>query len=247
MIDSLKELRTQCEAFVTNGWNFFGCVTYQIANPHKSSFQTIILDDPSFSDIILNSLKLPHNISRETTLINITNITIIYPWIKEQFMKANLVVKMFETVDFVSLHLSESNTLVSLTNFIRCMFYQNGDNEEGWFQQYPLIRVSVFEPAKKFITFMFHNSDKLILNEEDKTQLEITLCGIHNDIKNMELRSEEHDADIVSALVKWEIQTMVEMENETCFIISFQALCSRAFAWNRGKRERQKRREVLLR
>ncbi|KAK2954430.1 hypothetical protein BLNAU_10598 [Blattamonas nauphoetae] len=63
----------------------------------------------------------------------------------------------------------------------------------------------------------------------------------------MELRSDEHDADVVSELVKWEVRTMDEMENEANFVGLFQSMTSRTSEWNRNKRERQKRREVLLR
>ncbi|KAK2953607.1 hypothetical protein BLNAU_11471 [Blattamonas nauphoetae] len=122
-----------------------------------------------------------------------------------------------------------------------------GDTNEAKFEQPPLIRVSVFEPAKQFITFMFHNHDKLILNEEDKTAFEFQLCRNHRDIRNLELFSEELDADFVSELVKWEMRTMVEMENEEHFEIIFRDMLRRTWKWNRDKRERQKRREVLLR
>ncbi|KAK2955409.1 hypothetical protein BLNAU_9637 [Blattamonas nauphoetae] len=246
-IDSLKELRTQCEVFMNMGWRFFNVFSTNRIDPYKSSFQTIVLDDPSFSDIILNSIKLHFQDVRRTTFVTITNIIINSPSMREQFITGNLVGKMFETIDFVSLPLSESNSFVSLTKFIRCMLTPIGDDLEVWLQQYPLIRVSVFEPAKQFITFMFHNSDKLILNEDAKTQLENCLSWIHNNIKNMEQRAEEHDADFVSELVKWEMRTMIEMENEDHFKIVFTSMLNRTQEWNRAKRERQKRREGRLR
>ncbi|KAK2944497.1 hypothetical protein BLNAU_20594 [Blattamonas nauphoetae] len=58
MIKSQKVHRNECEIFVGNGWAFFVGVTHKIADPHKSSFQTSILDDPSFPDLIINSFKL---------------------------------------------------------------------------------------------------------------------------------------------------------------------------------------------
>ncbi|KAK2961136.1 hypothetical protein BLNAU_3904 [Blattamonas nauphoetae] len=115
------------------------------------------------------------------------------------------------------------------------------------FEQYRHIRVSVFEPAKQFIIFIFHNSDTLILEEKDKSGFELALCYIHIHIQNMELRSDEHDADFVSELVKWEVQTMVEMENEENFEIVFGSMLDRTYKWNRDQREREKRREVRLR
>ncbi|KAK2956344.1 hypothetical protein BLNAU_8711 [Blattamonas nauphoetae] len=154
---------------------------------------------------------------------------------------------MFETVDFASLPLSEYNTLFIFTNFIAFMCDPIGDAEKSRFEQYPLIRVSVFDPAKQFILFMFHNSDKLVLNEKAKCEHNLHLCRIHRHIKNMELRSDEHDADIVSELVKWEVRMMVEMENEETLEKVFQSLLSRTREWRRTKRELQKRREVLLR
>ncbi|KAK2954413.1 hypothetical protein BLNAU_10581 [Blattamonas nauphoetae] len=247
MIDSLRQLRDDCEVFLFNEWRFFVNLTFDIAEPHKSSFQTIILDDPSFPDLILNSLKLNHKDIRLHTIMAIVNIVIEYPRMKEQFMAANLVGRMFETVDFVSLPLSESETLLGLTKFITYMLDPIGDDEDAHFEQYPLVRVSVFEPAKQFITFMFHNSDKLILTEADNLQLECHICWIHQHIKNMELRSDEHNADIVSELVNWEVRTMVEMENEEHFQNVLQSMLNRTWEWNRNKRERQTRREVLLR
>ncbi|KAK2944514.1 hypothetical protein BLNAU_20563 [Blattamonas nauphoetae] len=166
---------------------------------------------------------------------------------KERFRTANLVGRMFETVDFVSLPLSESQTLLRLSGFISHMFDPIGEDEDAHFQQYPLIRVSVFEPAKQFITFMFYNSDKLILDEDDKDRFESVVCWIHHRMNNLELRSDEHDADFVSELVKWEVRTMFEMENEDSFEMVFQNMLNRTQEWNRGPRERQKRREVLLR
>ncbi|KAK2950826.1 hypothetical protein BLNAU_14244 [Blattamonas nauphoetae] len=216
-------------------------------NPHKSSFQTIILDDPSFPDLILNSLKLNHNDVRVTMLMALTNVVRNNPWMKETFKTSNLVGRMFETVDFVSIPLSASNTYLELTNFLSNMLDPIGGNTEARFEQYPLIRVSVFEPAQQFITFIFHNSATLILDEKEKAEFNNSLSWIHNHITNMDLRSGEHDADIVSELVKWEVRMMVEMETEAHVKIVFQSMANRTYKWNRDKRERQKRREVLLR
>ncbi|KAK2950521.1 hypothetical protein BLNAU_14514 [Blattamonas nauphoetae] len=245
-IDSLKQLRNDCEDFLNKGWSFFVNVTKKMTDPHKSSFQTIILDDPSFPDLILNSLKLLRPEIRRRIILAIANIIINYPTMREQFMTANLVGRMFERDDFVSLPLSESNTLFHLTRFIDWMFPPIGENEDARFEQYRLIHVSVFKPAKQFLTFMFHNSHKLVLDEEAQTELNNDLCWIHRHIKNIELRSDELDADFVSELVKWEVQKMVEMENEDCFDVFFDAICDRTVEWKEDKPERQKRREVSL-
>ncbi|KAK2961118.1 hypothetical protein BLNAU_3886 [Blattamonas nauphoetae] len=247
ILTSPQVLRNECEEYVNDTWAFFVGVAGRIPEPHKSSFQTIVLDDPSFTDLILDSLKLNHQGIREFILITISNIVIRFPQMKEQFMKANLVGRMFETVDFVSLPLSESRTLFQLTKFITSMFAPIGNNDEAWFQQYPLIRVSVFEPAKQFVTFIFHNSDKLLLSEKDKTLFEKDLCRIHHHMKNLEVRSDEHDVDFVSELVKWEIRAMVEMEMEWTFKHLLKSLLNRASKWRRNQPERQKRREVRLR
>ncbi|KAK2953595.1 hypothetical protein BLNAU_11459 [Blattamonas nauphoetae] len=247
MTDSLKELRDACAVFIGSGWKFFVNLTFEITDPHKSSFKTIILDDPSFTDLILNSLRLPHTEIRSLVLMTFTNIVSHYDWMKEKCLAENLVGRMFDTVDFASLPLSESETLYRLTRFFACLCHPIGNEEEAQFEKYYLIRVSVFDSAKQFITFIFHNSDKLILDEEAQTRLQYSLCWIHRFVKNMELRSDEHDADIVSEHVKWEIRAMVEMENEEHFMIIFQSMLSRTQEWNRNKRERQKRREVLLR
>ncbi|KAK2946944.1 hypothetical protein BLNAU_18102 [Blattamonas nauphoetae] len=229
MADSLTILQNESEFFVNYAWIFIINLTFKLADPNKQSFQTIMLDNSSFPDLILNSLKLPRPDIRENEVIAITNIVIGFPSMKERFMIANLVGRMFEIVDFVSLPLSESDTLFHLTNFFRCMLNPIGDDEETVFAQFPLIRVLAFDPAKSFIKFIFHDSDKLILDEEDTAALEISLCYIHRYTKNMELRSDEHDADIVSELVKWEIRTMVEMENEGTFTIVFQSLLNRTY------------------
>ncbi|KAK2950904.1 hypothetical protein BLNAU_14206 [Blattamonas nauphoetae] len=247
MADSLKALREDSKVFVSNGWNFLINLTHHIQDPHKSSFQTILLDDPSFTDLILNSLKLNYQPLRRNTTMTLTNIVVGFPSMKEKFMTANLVGRMFETVDFVSLPLSESQTLFALVKIITTMFNPIGDNDEERLEQFHRIRVSVLEPAKPFVIFIFHNSNKLILDEADKTKLENHLCWIHHRIKNMELRSDEHDADIVSELMKWEMRAMIEMENEDNFQIVFQSMVNRTWYWNQNKRERQKRREVVWR
>ncbi|KAK2961109.1 putative Casein kinase I [Blattamonas nauphoetae] len=135
----------------------------------------------------------------------------------------------------------------ALTTFISWMVNPIEDIEEELFDHYAVIRVSVFEPAKHFLIFIFHNSDKLILDDHRKVELKNYLCLIHHHIKNMELRSDEHDADFVSELVKWEMRAMVEMENEQNCSFLVRTMLNRTQEWNRDKRERQKRREVLLR
>ncbi|KAK2961145.1 hypothetical protein BLNAU_3913 [Blattamonas nauphoetae] len=247
MTDSLDHLRDKCEDFVNDGLDFFVDLTYKSTEPHKSSFQTIVLDDPSFPDLILNSLKLNHEDIRLSIFIAITNIVLEFEWMKEKFMTVNLVGRMFETVDFVSLPLSESETLFRLTNFIAFMVDPIGDDEEAKFKQYRLIRVSVLNRVEQFITFIFHNSDKLILDEEAQTQLQYSLCWIHRHITNMELRSDEHDPDFVSELVKWEVRTMIEMEREDDFEIILWNMQNRTYKWNHDFPERQKRRAVVLR
>ncbi|KAK2944483.1 hypothetical protein BLNAU_20580 [Blattamonas nauphoetae] len=247
MIDSLKKVRAGPEAFLINGWCFIVRLTNRITEPHKTSFQSIILDDPSFPDLILNSLKLTNKDVRENTVTAITNIVAVFPQMREKFMKENLVGRMFEAVDFVSLPLSESKILLELTYFIKFMLFPTGNDEAARFEQYPIILVSVFEPAKQFITFIFHNSDKLILDEENTAELENCHCLIHRHVKNLELRSDEHNADFVSELVTWEMHAMVEMENEANLKIVFQSMLGRTWEWNRDNRERQKRREVRLR
>ncbi|KAK2947383.1 hypothetical protein BLNAU_17703 [Blattamonas nauphoetae] len=245
--DSLHTLRDSCTDFVRQGWNHFINLAYKITDPHKSSFQTIILDDPSFPDLILNSLKLPHQEIRENIILAIVNIVVAFPMVKKQFMAANLVGRMFETVDFVSLPLSEFKTLFALAKVIDCMFLPFGVDKSTQFEQYPLIRSSVFEPAKQFIIFFFNNSEKLVLDAEDTAILEVCICFIHYHIKNMELRSDERDPDFVSELVKMETRTMVEMENEENLRIVFESMLSRTREWKRDQRDRQKRREVRLR
>ncbi|KAK2956318.1 hypothetical protein BLNAU_8685 [Blattamonas nauphoetae] len=247
MEDSLKFLRSECEAFMIEGWGVLVDSTLNLTDSHKSSFQTHILDDLSFPDLILNSLQLQHQEITRMTIRAIVNIIFNFPNMTDTFISINLVGRMFESVDYVSLPLSESKTLFFLTKFITFMFDPIGEGEETRFKQYPLIRVSALEPAKPFVRFMFNNSDKLILDDANTANLENCLCWIHRHIRNMELRSDEHEADIVSKLVKWEIRTLFEMENQEHFLFVFESMLNRTHRWNRDKRERQKRREVLLR
>ncbi|KAK2961182.1 hypothetical protein BLNAU_3950 [Blattamonas nauphoetae] len=228
-------------------WGIIVEVTSKSAGSHQKNFRRIIISLTSFPDLILNSLKLTHQGIRENTLDAITNIVNRYGKMRQQFISADLVSQMFKAVDFISFPLSESKTLFHLTKFISTMLDPMRDDEEEQFEQYPLIRVSVFQPVQQFIKLIFHNSDKLVLEEEDNFHFENHLRWIHIHITNMELRSDELDTDIVSELVKWEVRTMVKMENESQFKFVFQSMLSRTWEWNQDKRERQKRREVVLR
>ncbi|KAK2953661.1 hypothetical protein BLNAU_11382 [Blattamonas nauphoetae] len=223
-------------------------VTLLLTDSHKSSIETIILDDPSFPDLILNSLKLNHEEVTSYTIHAITNIIIEFEWMREQFMTANLVARMFETVDFVSLPLTESKTHIQLRRFTTRLLEPIGYAEEApCFEQYRPIRASVLQPAKEFIKSMFHNSNRLILNEEDQKVIDACLYITHHHIKNMDLRLDKLDADIVSAFVNWEMRTMVAMEEDSIFCDVFESMFRRICEWKRDKPERLKRREVVLR
>ncbi|KAK2961139.1 hypothetical protein BLNAU_3907 [Blattamonas nauphoetae] len=245
--DSLKVLRKACEEFLSHAWGFFVNMTFTLTRSCLSSIKTIVLDDPSFTDLIVHSLKLNDKEIRRPLLMFLASIVTVFPSMKKQFMTTNLVGRMFETVDFASLPLSESNTHHELTRFLAWMMEPIGDTEEAHFEQYPLIRLSVFEPVKHFITFLFNISDKLILSDEDKDELEDRICWIHCRITHMELRSDEYDTNFVSELAKWEIHTMIEKENEEDLKIILWSMLDRTWEWNRAKPERQKRREVVLR
>ncbi|KAK2945186.1 hypothetical protein BLNAU_19875 [Blattamonas nauphoetae] len=244
MTDFLLQLRKKLVVFVCDSWSFFVSQTFSIADPNKSFFQTIILDDPSFLDIILNSLKHDHNDIGANMLNSITNIVLHFLSMKEKFMASNLVGRMLETVDFVSLPLSESKTLFYLTKFIVCMFDPFGNDEEARLSRYPLIRVSVFEPAKQFITFIFHNSEKLILNEELKSLLDRHLCEFHLSLKHLDLQSDEHNSELVSGIVKWNARWTIKMGKDDPFRPVFESILTRACEWRRNKAEQQKRREI---
>ncbi|KAK2955926.1 hypothetical protein BLNAU_9086 [Blattamonas nauphoetae] len=235
MADSLTIMRDQCEEVLSSGWVFFVRVTFQIT------------DDSSFPEFVVHLLKLSDKGIRENTIKSVASIVLTFPWMKEKVMAANLVGRMFEIVDFVSLPLSESYTHFALTTFLVTMLTPIGDDLEAVLEQSPLVRVSVFEPAKHFITFMFNNSDKLFLVEKDKSLLDIQLAVVHSVLKYMELRSDEHDTDIVSGLLKWETRAVVEMENEKHFELVFKGMLNTTLEWRQTNPERQKRREVLSR
>ncbi|KAK2952729.1 hypothetical protein BLNAU_12378 [Blattamonas nauphoetae] len=128
------------------------------------------------------------------------------------------------------------------------MFESDSTNAEGFIDSNPLIRVSVFEPAKQYVTFMFQNYDRLTLDHPiDREDHENAVCLIHCHLKIVELRSDEHEPAFVSVLVKWEVRTMVEMEYETYFAIVIESVGNRTHEWQECKQDRQKRRERLLR
>ncbi|KAK2939905.1 hypothetical protein BLNAU_25182 [Blattamonas nauphoetae] len=231
--------------YIGNCWEYYERLVGSFPSPLQSSFQTIILDDPSFTDNFLESLKLTTSLGTEICLRAFSRI-LYTSSVKERFTSGDLVRKMFETVDFVSLPLSKSEIHFRVTSLLETMLDPVRGDNEAIFKQYPQLRVSVFEPARQYIHFVFHNFDRFTLNAEYRRAFDNTVCRIHNYIKNMELRSDEHDADFVSELVRWEVRTMVEMENEESFKIVFQTLLNRAYRWKQDKPERQKRREVLL-
>ncbi|KAK2942723.1 hypothetical protein BLNAU_22365 [Blattamonas nauphoetae] len=119
--------------------------------------------------------------------------------------------------------------------------------EAPCFEQYHPIRASVLQPAKEFIKSMFRTSCRLVLNEAKQTMIDNCIYLIHHHIKNMDLRLDELDADIVSAFVNWEMRTIVEMEEDSFFYDVFESLFRRISEWTKSKPERLKRREVVLR
>ncbi|KAK2954429.1 hypothetical protein BLNAU_10597 [Blattamonas nauphoetae] len=143
-----------------------------IIDPYKSSFQTIVLHDPSFPDLVINSLKLAHKDIRQNTVITLTSISSEFPWMRERLRAAKLVGRI---------------TLLHLAQFISFMMTPYNENQEAQFRRYRLIRDSVFEPAKHFIIFMFHKSDKLILNEYDRIELEYRLLQERSFNPNLDL------------------------------------------------------------
>ncbi|KAK2959442.1 hypothetical protein BLNAU_5491 [Blattamonas nauphoetae] len=163
VVDSLDNLKDKCEECVSDGWNYLLNWTYSLTTPLKSAFQTIIIDDPSFPYLILSSLQLSHEDVKVNIIITILNIVLHNPWMKENLITSNFIGMIFETVDFVSLPLSESETQFQLTKFLYLMVDPIGKDEDTIFEQYRHIRVSVFEPAKKFITFI--RADHTLLNE----------------------------------------------------------------------------------
>ncbi|KAK2954365.1 hypothetical protein BLNAU_10697 [Blattamonas nauphoetae] len=232
--------------FIGTCWEYYERLVRSFPSPHQSSFQTVILDDPSFTDNFLESLKLATSLGTEICLRTFTRI-LNMPFVKERFTSGDLVRKMFETVDFVSLPLSMSAIHYRVTSLLETMMDPVRGDIEALFKQYPQLRVSVFEPARRYIHFVFHNLHRFTLNAEYRRAFDDAVCRIHNDIKNMELRSDEHDAVFVSELVRWEVRTMVEKENEESLKIVFQSMLNRGYRWKQDKPERQKRREVLLR
>ncbi|KAK2958913.1 hypothetical protein BLNAU_6162 [Blattamonas nauphoetae] len=112
---------------------------------------------------------------------------------------------MFETVDFEDVPLHDVETHVELTRFISTLTESIGEDEETFFNQYAILRVAVFEPATQYIIFIFNNWGKITMEDEDQYRLERYLCRLRFHINNMELRSGEHDAKIVSTLIKWEL------------------------------------------
>ncbi|KAK2958892.1 hypothetical protein BLNAU_6141 [Blattamonas nauphoetae] len=218
-----------------------------MVHPHKSSFQSIVLDDPSFPDLVIQSLQLNNQDIRYYLIDALINISRTFLGMKKRFCSHDLVRRMFESVDFVSLPLSDTQIHVELTQFITLMVAPIEEDAEQYFNQLQFLRVTVFEPATQYIIFIFRNLDRLSLEDKDQDRLEISLCRLHRHLNNMELHSDEHDVEVVPELVKWEVRQMVEMEDEDHFEEVFESVANRTEEWKRWKRERQKRREVLLR
>ncbi|KAK2950268.1 hypothetical protein BLNAU_14760 [Blattamonas nauphoetae] len=217
MTFTLQILRKEFADYVDSSWCFFADLTCNLTTLHRPSFEKIVLDDPSFPDLVLNSLKLPRQDVRSNTLRTVTNVVCEFPWMKKKMAASHFVEKMFETVDFGSFPLSASHTIFQLSNFIANMISPIQGDEKTWFKQPDLVSLSVFEPAKPFLTYLFQNSDKLILDEADKAELDFRVCLVHRHIKNMELGSFNLCPDFVTS------------------------------EWKQHEPEQQKRREVLLR
>ncbi|KAK2955936.1 hypothetical protein BLNAU_9096 [Blattamonas nauphoetae] len=230
--------------FVGGIWGFVANIVSQFFFNHPPSYQYVFLDDPSLPHLALQSFQLTRKDRREILYSSLGRLIIYLPYLTKKFISIDLVNQLFETPDLLAIPLSESKTHLSITIFIHGMLnYASADH----ITHYPLVRVSVFEPVKQYVNFLFHNSNKLILDEKNRDIHELHFSWIHNHIKNMELQSDEHDTNIVSGLVKYEVQTMVEMENETHFETVFQSMLDTTSEWNLKNPERLKRREVLLR
>ncbi|KAK2943952.1 hypothetical protein BLNAU_21098 [Blattamonas nauphoetae] len=246
-MESLFSDHEACKDCVSDAWGFFVDLNTAKADPHKSSFKSIILDDPSFPDLVIQSLKLESRLFTKDVVKALVHISIGFPEMRERWRSDDLVRRMFETVDFVSLPQFDAGTHLRLTHFIVLIVDTLEEDNEAYFHHIQLVRVSVFEPTKPFAIFIFHNWNRLRLGDVDRTELECHLSKVHAHIKNMELLSDEHDADIVSELVKCEAGQMIVMENERHFEHIFETILIRTLLWDREKPERQKRREVLLR
>ncbi|KAK2958890.1 hypothetical protein BLNAU_6139 [Blattamonas nauphoetae] len=212
-----------------------------------SSFESIVLDDFSFPDLILKSLLHTDDETRSDIMYVVNFVVEDFQEMRDRFISANLVGRMFETVDFVSLPLSDTKIHMELTQFLALMAEPIDEDDETYLEHLQLLRVSVFEPAKQYILFIFHNCDNFRWDEIDQGLLANYICWLDSSMKDMELHNEEHDADIVSELVRWEARQMVEMENGTTFGIMFQSIGYRTKGWMEDNPERQKRREVRLR
>ncbi|KAK2948638.1 hypothetical protein BLNAU_16457 [Blattamonas nauphoetae] len=248
-LDSLRKLLIDCEDFVLRGCEFFARKPFMTPTQRKTPYQSIVLDDPSFPDLFINSLKLGNQNIRTRTFMTITEIIDRIRWMREKWSSANLVGRVFETVNFVSHPRSETQTHLNLTRFISTMMnpIQAEMFEEAFVEDYALIRVSVLEPAEPYIIFLFHNVDTPTLGDENAIQLEKELTFIHRHITNIELRSDEHDTEFLSELVRWEVGQMVEMEREGHFVRVFNSITCRIRAWKLDYLERLKRRAGRLR
>ncbi|KAK2943955.1 hypothetical protein BLNAU_21101 [Blattamonas nauphoetae] len=152
MTNPLQTLRAKCEDFVAEGWQFFVNFDVPNENPHKSTFQSIVLDDSSFPDLVLQSLKLESRHIRINAIQALIHLSRTFLGMKKRWCSENLVGKMFETVDFVSLPLSDAETHIGLTCFLSQMTspVEDDEDDEIYEEHLQLARVFVFEPAKKY-------------------------------------------------------------------------------------------------
>ncbi|KAK2959860.1 hypothetical protein BLNAU_5057 [Blattamonas nauphoetae] len=245
--DSLRILRDECVNFVDAAWLFFAKKTTIKAIPRKSSFTSTILDPHPFCENVIRSLKLNNPNTGHNIIKTINRILSRIPQMKESFISANLVERMFKTFDFASLPLSESQFHWDITRFVGLMIQPIMKDKETYPTQCAIFRVSVFEPVRQHVGFVLHNWKTLTFGTADTTQQESCVCLIVGIAKDMELESDELDSGFVNELVRWEVGQMVEIENETNINRVIQRIGNMIWMWKQREKERLKRRDVLLR
>ncbi|KAK2949802.1 hypothetical protein BLNAU_15284 [Blattamonas nauphoetae] len=247
MSTSLRILRDECVNFVDAAWLFFANKKTLKAIPRKSSFTSTVLEPQPFCENVIRSLKLNNPNTGHNIIITINRILSRIPQMKESFISANLVERMFKTFDFASLPLSESQFHWDITRFVGLMIQPIMKDKETYPTQRAIFRVSVFEPVRQHVGFVLHNWKTLTFGSADTTQQESCVCLIVGIAKDMELESDELDSGFVSELVRWEVRMMVEIENEKNINRVIQRIGNMIWMWKLKEKERLKRREVLLR
>ncbi|KAK2946072.1 hypothetical protein BLNAU_18980 [Blattamonas nauphoetae] len=218
----------------------------QKSRPSGTALEPLILDHPSLPALIVMSIKLCMLLSRATVFTPLLNLSAI-PSMKEKFISCDLIRTLFDTVDFLSIPLSNTETHSTLLQILVNMLSPTADDNDQRVAEYPAIRRLVFDQAKEYIRVVLPSLSRATVPSELLINPNQVPIRMHLVLREMELKSQELDADFVSDLVRWEVRWVVDTETDEDFEMVFRTMFRLAAKWKDNLPERLKRREVLLR